>query len=281
MASSATNSINGLLMRSIEEATTWQVIAIRMSALSVALLLVYCLQERGRLRSARLRFGPVDLLGAMMIATAHPALLWSMSQTTIANTMFILSSAPFLTALLAWVFLRERIDTGLWVAMGVALAGITLMLADGLGAGSLAGNALALLAALNFAGFVIVLRRGRSRNMLPMVILGAALGAAVSGAMAGFDLAVPAADLAIALAWGGVLSCLVHVLFVLASRHVQGAELTLVVLLEFILAPVWVWLVFAETPSRLTLLGGSLVLLALASRGVRALWPGGRGRTRR
>ena len=258
-------------MRSIEEATPWQIIAIRMGALTVALVVVFGLQQRRSMASSLRRIGKWGLLGAVMIATANAGFVWSMSHTTVANTMFILSSVPFITALLGWIFLRERVSGRLWAAMFVALAGISIMVADGLGGGSLFGTAMALLAAFTFAGFVIVLRHGRSANMLPIVILGSVIGFGFACLMARFDLAVPAWDFAIACFWGAVLSSLVHVFFVFGSRYVQGAELTLLVLLEFILAPLWVWLVFAEQPSLPTLIGGALVISAVGSRGILAL----------
>ena len=277
VASSAINSVNGLLLRSIESATPWQVIAIRSAALAAALIGVFLVQQRREILSALRSVGSWGLFGAVAIGATNSGFVWAMSHTTIANAMFILSAVPFFTALLARVFLNERVDRGLWFAMGAALAGIGIMLGDGLGAGHLLGNVLAVFSALGFACFVVILRRGRRTNMLPIVILGSLLSALFAAAMNGFDLAVPAGDLAIALVWGGVLSCVVHVLFVFGSRHVQGAELTLVVLLEFILAPVWVWLAFAERPSVLALAGGALVLLAVASRGVAALRTGGSG----
>ena len=262
-------------MRSFEEAGPWQIIAIRMGALSVALFAVLAVQQRGAALYAFRGLGPWSLLGSLGIGVANAGLIWSMSLTTVANTMFILSGVPFITAILGWIFIRERVSAGLWAAMSLALVGVGIMFADGLGTGTVAGDLLALLAAFGFATFVVVLRHGRSRNMLPMVILGALFAAVFSTAMAGFDLAVPVWDLAVALAWGGLLSCLVHGLFVFSSRYVQGAELTLVVLMEFILAPVWVWLVYAERPTALALLGGLLVLSAVCARGVLAFREGG------
>ena len=232
------------------------------------------MQQRREILSALRRTGRRGLLGAIAIGATNSGFIWAMSHTTIANAMFILSAAPFFTALLAWVFLKEEVARGLWFAMGAALAGIGIMLGDGLSAGHFLGNMLAVFSALSFACFVVILRHGRHTNMLPIVILGSLLSALFAATMAGFDLAVPAGDLAIALIWGGVLSSVVHVLFVFGSRHVQGAELTLVILLEFILAPLWVWIAFAERPSLLTLAGGALVLLAVASRGLLALRAG-------
>ena len=275
LASSVVNSVNGLLLRSIEEAHPWQIIAIRSGALAAGLSAVFLLQQRHEVFSALRRLSWWGVIGALMLGTTNTAVVWSMSHTTIANTMFILSAAPFFTALLAWIFLRERVSAGLWVAMIMALAGIGIMLGDGLSGGTLLGNALAVLAAFTFACVVVVLRHGRNQNMLPLVVLGSLLACLFASAMSGMDLAVPMSDFAIAFAWGGVISCTVHGLFVWGSRYVQGAELTLVVLLEFILAPLWVWLVFAERPSQLTLVGGVLVLSAVGSRGILALRKGG------
>lgn len=274
LASSAVNSVNGLLLRSIEEAHPWQIIAIRSGALAAALSAVFLLQQRHEVFSALRRLSWWALLGAIMLGVTNTAVVWSMSHTTIANTMFILSAAPFFTALLGWIFLRERVSAGLWAAMLVALAGIGVMLADGLGGGTLFGDALAVLAAFSFACVVVVLRHGRNQNMLPIVVLGSLLACGYASAMAGMDLSVPVWDFLLAFTWGGVISCTVHGLFVWGSRYVQGAELTLVVLLEFILAPLWVWLAFSERPSLLTLAGGVLVLSAVGSRAILALRSG-------
>ena len=274
LASSVVNSVNGLLLRSIDEAHPWQIIAIRSGALAAALTAVFLFQQRHEVFSALRRFSLWGLLGALMLATTNTAVVWSMTHTTIANTMFILGAAPFFTALLGWVFLRERVSAGLWAAMLTALVGIGIMLGDGFGGGNLFGNALAVLAAFSFACVVVVLRHGRNQNMLPLVVLGSLIACGYASAMSGFDLAVPLSDFAIALAWGGIISATVHGLFVWGSRYVQGAELTLVVLLEFILAPLWVWLAFSEKPSLLTLVGGVLVLSAVGSRGILALRSG-------
>ena len=146
-----------------------------------------------------------------------------MTYTTVANTMFVLSGAPFFAALLGRIVLGEVVERGVWVAMCVALAGVGVMLWDGFGAGTLLGNALALLAALSFGSFVVVLRKGRGVNMLPVVILGTALGALNAAFMSGFALAISFHDAALLFLWGAVLSGIVHVIFTWSSRHVPGS----------------------------------------------------------
>ena len=143
------------------------------------------------------------------------------------------------------------------------MAGVLIMVGDGIGTGNAFGNAIAVLTAFGFATYVVILRRGRTTDMLPIVVLSGMLSAGVAAAMVQLDLNVPVRDAGLMIVWGAGLSALVHFLFTFGSRHVQGAELSLMALLEFALAPIWVLLVFDERPTALTLVGGTLVMAAV------------------
>ena len=266
IASAVANSANGLIVRSMDSAGGWQIIFYRSCFLAGALCVVFVVQSGGRVRSTLRELRPWALLGSLAIAVVNTCFILSMTYTTVANTMFVLSGAPLFAALLGWIVLGETVERGVWVAMGVALAGIGVMVWDGLGAGTLLGNSLALLAAFSFGSFVVVLRKGRGVNMLPVVILGTALGGLNAAFMSGFALSIPLHDAALLFLWGAALSGAVHVIFTWSSRHVPGAELTLLILIEFILSPMWVWLVIDERPSPATLIGGALVIASVASR---------------
>ena len=268
IASAVANSANGLIVRSMDAAGGWQIVFYRSCFLAGALCIVFAVQSRGRVRAALRELRPWALLGSLAIATVNTCFILSMTYTTVANTMFVLSGAPLFAALLGWIVLGETVERGVWAAMGVALAGIGVMVWDGLGAGTLLGNSLALLAAFSFGSFVVVLRKGRGVNMLPVVIIGTVLGALNAAFMSGFALAIPFHDAALLFLWGAVLSGLVHGIFTWSSRHVPGAELTLLILIEFILSPMWVWLVIDEQPSPATLIGGALVIASVASRAI-------------
>ena len=276
IASSVANSANGLIVRSMDSAGGWQIIFYRSCFLAGALGVVFVVQSGGRVRSALRELRPWALLGSLAIASVNTCFILAMTYTTVANAMFVLSAAPFFAALLGWIVLGETVERGVWVAMGVALAGIGVMLWDGFGAGTLLGNSLALLAALSFGSFVVVLRKGRGVNMLPVVIIGTMLGALNAMFMSGFALAISFHDAALLFLWGAMLSGTVHVIFTWSSRHVPGAELTLLILIEFVLSPVWVWLVIDEQPSPATLLGGALVIASVASRAILSFRTGAR-----
>ena len=268
IASAVANSVNGLIVRSMDSAGGWQIVFYRSCFLAGALGIVFVVQSGWRVQAALRELRAWALLGILAIATVNTCFILSMTYTTVANTMFVLSAAPFFTALLGWLVLGETVERSVWIAMSVALAGIGVMLWDGLGAGTLLGNSLAVLAALCFGIFVVVLRKGRAVNMLPVVILGTSLGGLNAAFMSGWALSISLHDAALLFVWGALLSGTVHAIFTWSSRHVPGAELTLLILIEFILSPMWVWLLADEEPSPATLVGGALVIASVASRAI-------------
>ena len=266
IVSSVANSANGLIMRSMESAGGWQIVFYRSWFLAGALTVVFVVQSGGRLPAALRDLRPWMVLGSLAIAAVNTCFILSIIYTTVANTMFLLSSAPFFAALLGRLVLGETVERGVWAAMSAALVGMAVMLWDGMGAGTLLGNSLAVLGAVCFGTFAVVLRKGRGVNMLPIVILGAVLGGINAAVMSGGAFSIPFHDIALLFVWGALLSGTVHVIFTWGSRHVPGAELTLLILIEFILSPMWVWLFIDERPSLATLIGGALVLASVASR---------------
>jgi drug/metabolite transporter (DMT)-like permease len=127
---------------------------------------------------------------------------------------------------------------------------------------------MALSTALCFAGFAVVVRYRRQVEMLPSLLIASALIIAVSLPVTGGDLTLPLNDILLCLFWGGCLSGLVNWTFIIASRHLATAELTLLMLIEFALGPVWVWLFVGEIPHRWTLIGGSVIIASVAVRAI-------------
>jgi len=124
----------------------------------------------------------------------------------------------------------------------------------------------ALLSALGFAAFTIPLRWGRLADMMPAVVLGGVLSMAVAAVVLGISgapLIVPARDIVIAVAMGAVQLAVGMVCYTLGSRVIPAAELTLLSLVEVLLAPIWVWLVLGETASVSTFAGGGILLAAV------------------
>ena len=256
-------SLTGLFLRYIEAAGPWQIIVMRSGSLGAFILLYLILRYRGRTLDRFRRMGWNGLLAALFVSGAICGTIFAMTETTVANAVFILAGAPFATAGFAWLILGERVSLAMVVALLVTVAGIGIMVGDGINAGFLLGNLLAVVTLLFYALFVVFLRRGRAQDMLPALCLGGFLAAGVAAIFAeGF--AVTGHDVLLSCVMGAGLSGVGLILFTAGSRHLLAAELTFFALIEIVLAPVWVWAWLGEVPRDLTLVGGGVVLAAIA-----------------
>lgn len=266
VVSSVAISFGGLVLRSMEDADAWQINFYRSIAFGAVICLIMLVRYRGGAIGRVREIGRAGLLGGVLLTLAGIAFLQAITNTTVANTLFTLSAIPFLTAGMAWVFLGEGLKRATLVTMVAAAIGVTVMMAEGITTGSAYGNLMALLTALCFSGFAVVVRRNRKVDMLPALLVSAGLIAALGLATRWGDLVLSWHDILLCFLWGGVLSGLGNAMFVFASRHLVAAELTLFMLLEFALGPLWVWIFINEVPGRWTILGGSVVILAVTAR---------------
>lgn len=261
-------SVNGLMVRSFETATDWQIVFGRNLCFFPVMLIVLWLSYRGNLIDLFRQMGWIGLAAGFCLGLANTTVILAMTHTTVANALFTLSACPLITAVLARIFLGEIISRITLIAIAIAMAGISIMVADGLGSGSPIGNFIALSCAIFFSLFVICLRYGKERNMLPASAVGGLVGMIIGLIGAKFDVRFSVLDFTICLFWGGVIVTTVHFLFVIGSRYVSSAEIMLLTLIEFTLGPVWVWWVYGEKPTSIALMGGLLVLAAVTGRSI-------------
>ena len=164
---------------------------------------------------------------------------------------------------MAWFFLGERIGKYTVITMLAAAFGIALMFIQGLGSGSVYGNFMAFLCAMGFSGYAIIIRRNRGLEMLPTLIFSNLIIMFLAVIFCWDNMMLSLNDLILCFVLGGLLSATVNTLFVAASKHLLAAELTLFMLLEFTLGPIWVWIFVNEVPTSWTLIGGSVVIIAV------------------
>ena len=266
--SSVVISFGGLVMRNIEVADPWQINFYRSGAMLAAVTVILLLRYRGSALSVVANIGRLGVLGGALLSVAGIAFIQALVSTTVANALFMLGGIPFFAALFARIFLKEKLRRTTLATMLVAACGLGIMLWEGLGAGSGYGNAMALLTSLSFALYAVVVRYKRQTEMLPTLLLSSIIIMLIALVANSGDLYVPLHDLLLCFLWGAGLSGLVNWMFIIASRHLAAAEVTLIMLLEFALGPVWVWLFVGETPALGTLAGGALVIFAVALRAI-------------
>ena len=255
----------GIGIRQVETADGWQILFYRSLSFTLTLLLIIAVRYRGRVITPFRKVGRHGIIAGAFLATASSLLVFSVLHTTIANALFMIATTPFIAALLGRLILKELVPVSTWIAMAVALAGILLMVGDGLEAGGFLGIALAGGVALCGATMLVTVRSARTIDMIPALAFAGLFTAAFTAFMVS-DFQIPRSDLLWILGLGCGQYALGFALLVAGTRYVPVAEVTLISLLENVLGPVWVWLGVSETPSQLTILGGVIVLGAVVTR---------------
>lgn len=261
----------GLVVRQIEEAGAASVMFWRSAGLLPVLWAFLHWRTGGRVVASMRAMGLPGLVGAIGLVAAYAGALYALQATTVANAVFLYSAAPFFAALLGWLALGERVPLTTWVAMGLAGAGIFVMIGGGIEGGRMDGNIAALISAAGFAVFSVSLRWGHVEDSLPIVLMGGILSMIAAFGLApllGQTVVANTHDIAVSMALGAVVLTGGMMLYTYGSKALPTAELTLMSSIENILAPIWVWLLLGETASSATLLGGAMVLAAVMGNAV-------------
>ena len=258
-------SLAGVIVRGLDlpaiDISFWR------SAFMAAALLPLVLWRR-RLVRQDMRHHPATLLASgTLLAICFVSYILALGLTTVANVAFVLATSPFLTALIALLWIGERIPSSTLVAMLVAGGGLALTVADSLKIGGLVGLGVALLTPLTFALNAVTLRRRRLAEPLAGLLLAALISAAALLPFVDFG-AIAQRHLPLLLVLGPVQLALGLFFFTRALRYLPAAQATLIANIEMVLNPLWVWLVHGERPSTLALVGGGLVLAAVMADGV-------------
>ncbi|MFK5980082.1 MAG: DMT family transporter [Rhizobiaceae bacterium] len=265
-------SFGGLIVRNIEMADAWQINIYRSIAFVSAILIVIAFEHRERTISRIRAVGFPGIWAGVILGIAGVAFMQALTTTTVANTTFTMCAIPFITAGLARLFLKERLTNLTLIAMVLAASGVVIMVVDGfmnmnvVGDGSVYGNFMAIITAIGFAIFAIMVRANRHIDMLPSLLVGGIFVIVVSLVVSFDDLAISWRDMLLCFLLGGVVSGFGHWVFVIASRYLLAAELTLFMLFEFALGPLWVWYFIGETPTVLALTGGIIVIVSVVAR---------------
>ena len=257
-------SFGGTMARFISVDSSWTVIFWR-SYFATVFLLIFMVLRDGPTKTLELfrTMGWPGLSVAFCFALASTCFVVALSYTTVANILLIQAAVPLLAALLAWLVFGEKSSIATWIAIAAVVAGIAVMTSETLtGKISPVGDGLAILIALSFAIATVLTRRHSHVQMLPAVTLGTSLAAIFSMFMVK-SYAVDGQNLGWLAAFGMINLGLGLALFTLGARLVPAALAALIGTLEPILGPLWVWLSHAEVPSRRTIIGGTIVFLAL------------------
>jgi drug/metabolite transporter (DMT)-like permease len=261
----------GPVQRAVDATSATQV-AVRAGVGALALL-VYLMFRRGReTLGALLRIGVAGLLVAVCLAAVSSAFILALAHTSVAHVLLFQAASPFLAALLAWFLMREAIPLRTWFAMAAALVGVAIMVGGSIGSGGLWGDALCVVMSGGFAVVLVVTRVHREISMTPATAVGMAIAFAATAPFSHFG-GVPGRDLFLLAALGAGQIALGLILFTAGARLIPAAQAGLITLIEIVLGPLWVWLIYREEPDALTIAGGSVIVAAVLLHALAELRP--------
>ena len=251
----------------IEDAVVWQILLYRSVSMSLFLYAVIRLRSGESPFLQIRRIGLPAVVAGLALVAAYSGGIYAIQNTSVANAMLLFATAPFMAAVLGWIVLREPVRAATWIAIAVSLGGIAIMFADKSDNLAFQGSLAALGSALGFAVFTVALRWGRTGEMLPSVFLSGLFAIIVTLLIChlkGLSLVLSIHDGGVAMGMGVFQVGAGLILYTLGSRNLPAAELALLSLAEVLLGPFWVWLFLGETASVNTLIGGIVLLAAIA-----------------
>ena len=256
-------SLQGIPIRLIE-VDAWTLLFVRGMLSAPGLFAFFLVAERASWKDElRAAMGVAGVTAALLFALDNVMFIYSITHTSVANTLLMISLSPLFAGLLTRIVLRQQVPRRTWLAIGGAAVATLVIMYGSLVAGDLLGTLAGLIAAIAIGGTLVVLRSKPSLNLVPAVALGAGLAGLV-----GLPAASPASadlrDWVLLVLLGLLIGPLAFGLIATGPRFIPAAEVALLLLLQTVLGAYWVWIAVGEAPHTTTLVGGLILIVVLA-----------------
>ena len=263
-------SLQGIPIRLVE-VDAWTLLFVRGVLAAPGLFAFFVIAERARWRDElRAGMGLAGVTAALLFALDNVMFIVSITRTSVANTLLMISLSPLFAGLLTRIVLRRQVPRRTWFAIGGGAVATLVIMLGSLVNGDLPGILAGLVASIAIGGTLVVLRSKPSLNLVPAV----AVGAGLSG-LVGLPLASPASadprDWALLALLGLLVMPLAFGLIATGPRYIPAAEVALLLLLQTVLGAYWVWVVVGEVPGTATIVGGLMLIVVLALHSVATL----------
>ena len=263
-------SFGPLVVRNMDNAelVPWQYSLIRGSAIFIILNLYLFLTEGSKFTNNYNKIGLSGIIGGISLGVANLTFILSLTSTSAAVTLLMLGALPFLAAIIAYIFLNEKISKTTFIAIIIAAAGIIFMCFDSIQTGTLFGLVNGLVSSLGFAVFTVTLRWKKNTPKLTTVSIAGIFAAVISLLVIFFNdsnvlMSLKNTSLS---SLHGFIVCSALILYSAKSKYLPAADLTLLSLTEILGGIFWVWLpLFGinEVPNNNTIIGGVIITLAI------------------
>ena len=262
-------SVQGVPIR-LMDVDAWTLVFVRGVLSAPGLFVFFLVMERRGWRDQLRAMGLAGVIAALLFALDNVTFIYSITHTSVANTLLMISLSPLFAALLTRMVLREAVPRRTWLAIGGATVATLVILLGSLVTGDLLGTLAGLVAAIAIGGTLVVLRSRPSLNLVPAVALGAGLAGLV-GLPAASPGSADSGDWLMLVLVGLLIVPVAFGLIATGPRYIPAPEVALLLLLQTVLGAFWVWLAVGEAPHGATLVGGLMLILVLAMHSVATL----------
>ena len=255
-------SWGGFIIRSFEEASIWQILFLRSFFFLLALIAFLFVTYKKNTFNIIKESGLPGLLGGFVLSFSFVAFVVAMSNTTVANVVFIISTQTMFLAIFGYFYLKEKVSLIGLISILLAMSGIIIMVGDSISSGSLFGNIVALAIPINFAILVMIIRKNTKVDMVPAIFY-----SGIFSLIYGFFLAesfeFTKHDLWMGFLLGVPQLAVSFICITIGSRTVESATVGILMLMETLCAPLWVWLFLNEIPPISVFIGGAVIISAI------------------
>ena len=255
-------SWGGFIIRSFEEASIWQILFLRSFFFLIALIAFLFVTYKKDTFNIIKESGLPGLLGGFVLSFSFVAFVVAMSNTTVANVVFIISTQTMFLAIFGYFYLKEKVSLIGLISIFLAMSGIVIMVGDSISGGSLFGNIVALAIPINFAILVMIIRKNTKVDMVPAIFY-----SGIFSLIYGFFLAesfeFTKHDLWMGFLLGVPQLAVSFICITIGSRTVESATVGILMLMETLCAPLWVWLFLNEIPPISVFIGGAVIISAI------------------
>ena len=255
-------SFGGLIVKSFEGATLWQILFWRSVFFSLTILTFLIITYKKKLFNSFYLSGLPGFIGGVILSFGFCGYVVAMYSTTVANTNFIISLQILFLTIFGYLFLKEKISAITLVSIILAISGVFLMVGNSLTPGELSGNLAAFLMPITFAILILIVRKFPTVDMVPAQFV-----AGVSSCLIGFFLSnklmISSHDIFLGFLAGFFQVGFGFIFITTGARTTPSAMVGIIMLSESVLGPIWAFIFVSERPSMYGLIGGAIILFAV------------------
>jgi len=255
-------SFGGLIVKSFEGATLWQILFWRQLFFVVLVSIFLLLTYKKKVFHALYRSGMPGFFGGIILGFGFSAYVFAMYNTTVANANFIIQTQAIFLAIFGYLFLKEKISKLTLASIILAISGISLMVGNSLSPGQLSGNLVAFVMPSSFAVLIIIVRKYPNVDMVPLQFF-AGIVAMLIGYFVSTKINISTNDLFLAFVAGFFQVGLGFIFITIGAKKTLSAMVGILMMTEAVFGPFWAWIFLDEVPQFVALIGGSIILVAV------------------